>query len=160
MTEWVVNASPIIVFSRLGLLDTFESVLPSCGIPFGVVEEIKAGPKDNPASVWLVGTGSRHIVTVPTINPAVAGWDLGKGESEVITYCYEHKGSGAVLDDYAARKCAAALGIPIRGTLGLIVLSKRCGLLDEVAPVLDQLPQIGFRINAALIEEAKRLAGE
>jgi len=159
MAEWVVNASPIIVFARLGLLETLESVVPNLVIPLGVAEEIKAGPEGNPATAWLANTEAPQIVNVPAIDPAVAGWDPGKGESEVLTYCHDHKGCGAVLDDYAARKCATALGIPLRGTLGLLVLARRRGLLANIAPILDQLPRIGFRVTPALMDEARRLAG-
>jgi predicted nucleic acid-binding protein len=160
MAEWAINASPIIVFARLGLLDTLEFLVPDWVIPMGVVEEIKAGPKGNAAAAWLTEAEPRHIVSVSAINPAVGGWDLGKGESEVLTYCLDHKGCGVVLDDYAARKCAAALGNPLRGTLGLLILAKRQGLLAAVAPILERLPSVGFRITSALIDEAKNLAGE
>ncbi|GAG57371.1 unnamed protein product [marine sediment metagenome] len=62
------------------------------------------------------------------INPLVANWNLGQGESEVITLAIE-EGSTAVLDDLQARKCATVLNVKLMGTLGLLLLSKRKGVV-------------------------------
>lgn len=160
MTEWVLNASPIIVLSRLNLLAALEVVIPNHVIPRGVADEINAGPNGNPASVWVAAKAPSSIVVVPALSPVVTGWDLGRGETEVLSWAHEHKGHGVILDDFAARRCATALGIPLRGTLALLVSAKRFGLIRELKPVLDELPRVGFRISSALADEAKRLAGE
>ncbi len=160
MIEWVVNSSPIIVLSRLGLLERLDAILPQFLIPSGVMAEINAGPMGNPAASWIDSLGSSRIVNVSAVSPAIAGWDLGRGESEVLTWSYEHKECGAILDDYAARKCAVSLGIPLCGTLGLLILAKRHGVVDQIGPVLDELPRVGFWVHASLAAEAKRLVGE
>ena len=47
-----------------------------------------------------------------------------------------HPESVAVIDDLAARRCAAALGIPCRGCLGLVLLAKKRGVLSTARPVV------------------------
>ncbi|HOE12047.1 MAG TPA: DUF3368 domain-containing protein [bacterium] len=160
MIEWVVNSSPIIVLSRLGFLERLDAILPQFLVPSGVMAEINAGPTGNPATAWIGGLGTSRMVNVSAISPAIAGWDLGRGESEVLTWSCEHKECGAILDDYAARKCAVSLGIPLCGTLGLLILAKRRGVIDQISPVLDELPRVGFWIHESLVAEAKRLTGE
>jgi uncharacterized protein len=65
-----------------------------------------------------------------------------------------------ILDDRPARRLAEALGIPVIGTLGVITVSKRRGLLPAVRPYLDSLNDFGFRISVSLYERIVTDAGE
>lgn len=60
----------------------------------------------------------------------------------------------------AARNCALSFNIPARGTIGVLLLAKRFGHLQEITPVLQQLEKAGFRIDLAVISAAKKLADE
>jgi hypothetical protein len=51
---------------------------------------------------------------------SIEHWDLGPGESQVIALCISGSRS-AVLDDRAARRCAAAHNVPVIGTLGIVL---------------------------------------
>lgn len=84
--------------------------------------------------------------------PTVAAWGLGEGESAVISHAVRHRGATAVLDDRAARACAAALGVETRGTLGLLVLAKRAGVLSEIRPAIDALLAAGYYLGPALVD--------
>lgn len=55
----------------------------------------------------------------PPLSP-LAVWRVGRGESEVIEYARLNPGIAALLDDRAARNIAAALGMPVYGTLSII----------------------------------------
>ena len=52
------------------------------------------------------------------------------------------------------------LGIPQTGTVGILLLAKRRGLVSAVRPLLDQLTARGIRLSPRLYDEACRLAGE
>ena len=56
------------------------------------------------------------VVPTPSIDERIQAWDLGLGESSVLTWGYTHQGTEIIIDDLAARRCATALGIPFRGT--------------------------------------------
>jgi predicted nucleic acid-binding protein len=43
---------------------------------------------------------------------------------------------------------------------GVLLLAKQRGLLPAVAPLLQQLNAVDYRVSAALLAEALRLAGE
>jgi len=55
---------------------------------------------------------------------------------------------------------AKARGIPIKGTLGLLLDAKRVGLLVAVEPSLDKLNELGFRLAEQTREAVLKLAGE
>lgn len=82
------------------------------------------------------------------------------GESEAITLASESPGSEIILDDRKARRIAEEMGLPIVGTVGLILRAKRDGHLQAVTPVLNALATAGFHIAPALRFEALRMAGE
>ncbi len=72
-------------------------------------------------------SNSSWLVTTPAlaVPDSILEWGLGVGESSVLAFALGHSGTEAIIDDLAARKCAAALGIPVRGTLGIVPSAKR-----------------------------------
>jgi predicted nucleic acid-binding protein len=87
-------------------------------------------------------------------------WDLGAGESAVISLTAMHPGAIAVLDDLAARRCAQALGLQIIGTLGLVLKAKRAGLIPSASQALDAITAAGLYISSHHIETLRIQAGE
>jgi uncharacterized protein len=81
------------------------------------------------------------------------------GEAEAITLAYE-KGIRIILDDRKAREAALRLGIPVTGTIGLLLKAKEASLVASIGPLLDALEANNFRIGPQLRTEALRLAGE
>jgi len=59
--------------------------------------------------------------------------------------------AGVVLDDLQARKCAELFEIPLIGTLGLVVLAKRKGVVPLVKPVIERLAAVGLYISSAVL---------
>lgn len=97
---------------------------------------------------------------VPQIHPSIAAWDLGRGESEVLTLALRRPGTGVVLDDLQARKCAALFDIPLIGSLGLIVLAKRKRLLNLAKPEIERLIAVGLHIDSAMLTRILVKIGE
>jgi len=52
-----------------------------------------------------------------------------------------------ILDDGLARRYAEALKIRLTGTLGILLDAKRRGLVSSVAPLIDALQRLGFRLS-------------
>lgn len=108
----------------------------------------------------MSGTGTDCICDIGGLDPLVAPWDLGRRESQVPTWALRHPGCEALLDDLAARKCAAALSVPVRGTLGVLLLAKKEGHLAELGPVIMRVQQAGLHIDSGVLGALRRLAGE
>lgn len=85
---------------------------------------------------------------------------MGTGESEVLTWARQHTDFEALLDDRAARNCALAFHIPVRGTLGVLLLAKQNGLVSQVEPLLRELTSVGLRLSPEISAAVLKLAGE
>ena len=160
MTKWILNASPLIILGLMEQLHLISALCDDMIIPHEVADEIFAGPGDDPARSWIESDGKRYIKPSISRLPVIASWDLGKGESAVLTWGYQHRDWEIVLDDGAARKCAQALGIRHLGTIGVILRAKRQALIPQAAPLLLELPAHGFRIAQSVLTKALKLAGE
>jgi len=77
----------------------------------------------------------------------------------VLSLAKQSKGS-AVLDDLAARRCASALAIPTRGTVGIVLLAKARGLIPSARYEIEALQRVGFYLSPGLLAAALDLAGE
>jgi predicted nucleic acid-binding protein len=158
--EWIVNASPLITLAKAGRLNLLLRLCPTPIIPPAVAEELRRGPDADPARRWLTIEGAPFVSGPVHVDERVAAWDLGKGESEVLSLALTKPGSEAIMDDLAARNCALALGVSVRGVLGLAILAKREGLIPLASPILDDLARAGMRLDAAVLRSALRLAAE
>lgn len=72
----------------------------------------------------------------------------------------ERRASRLVLDDLDARRYAHKLGLPIVGTVGLLLAAKLRGEIAPLRPKLERLVNLGFRIHQQLIDKVLRAAGE
>jgi predicted nucleic acid-binding protein len=81
------------------------------------------------------------------------------GEAEAIALASE-LGLRLIVDDLRARRVASNMGIPIIGTVGVLILAKQSGHLEAVAPVIRSMEEHGFFVGADLKAEAYRQAGE
>lgn len=157
---FVPDASPLIFLARVGHLGLLAQIAHDVMVPVAVMDELDAGfSRDRAAEAVRAATGVR---TVPDtqVPPEVARSDLGVGESQVIALAMSLAGAEAILDDRAARRCAAALGVPILGTIGILTIARRLDLIPALKPVLDALKAHGMRLAPQLRAEALKVVGE
>lgn len=158
--RWVVNASPVILLGKAGIIHLLPALCTELVVPSGVLAEVADGESADAGRVWLNGAGGAFLRPVPALHPAMTGWGGGAGEAEVITWALQNPGFTAVLDDRAARSLAAKHGVSVIGSLRVIVLAKERGLIPLARPVLDRLRGSGAYVSNELIAQAVRLAGE
>lgn len=156
----VVNASPLIFLSKGGLLDLLKLAGDEIIVPLPVASEIdQRGAAD--VTAQAIQKTSWLVVTETLPPPAlIQAWDLGEGESSVLSWAYANPGTEAILDDLAGRRCAAALGIPVRGTLGLVLVAKQRGVIVAARPVLEKLRQSGMYLSDKVLNQALALVAE
>lgn len=159
-SRWVVNASPLICLGKIGRLDLFSALADEVVIPAGVANEVGRGPASDAARAWLEAEGAQYLRPSPPLDPVIVAWDLGMGETEVIAWARANPGFRAVVDDRAARRCADVLGLRVLGTLGILVLARRHGIVAELGPVLKQVTAAGLHLNPAIVREALTLVDE
>jgi len=156
----VVNASPLIVLTRIGRAPLLTALCERLVIPASTAEEVLRGDARDPSVRWLREAGQRFIEEDAPLTPEISAWDLGQGETAVLAWVHHHPGYEAVLDDRAARNCAIALGLPVRGTLGMLLLAKKTGLIERVEPVLQEVMAAGLYVHDHLRAAVLRRAGE
>jgi predicted nucleic acid-binding protein len=157
--RWVVNASPLIVLARIGRDSLLSALADQVAVPRVVAQEIQAGPKD--AAQQALAAGRFAIIDAPPPPTEILAWDLGAGETAVLSFASAEPGWTAILDDESARKCARSLGVDLKGTLGIILLAKQKGLIASAAQELRALRAIGFRIDDHIARDAlNRAVGE
>lgn len=146
------NSSPLIVLDRIGRLDLLQQVFGTIFVPPAVIAEISPRLA---LSGWII---ARSLAR--PLSPRILAASLGDGESEAINLAMEINADRVILDDRAARRLAQRLGVPIIGTLGVLLAAKRRGILPSIRPHLDALIHDGFRIAPALYERVLADAGE
>jgi len=88
--KWVVNASPLICLGKIGRLDWLTATSLEVVIPSAVAREIEAGPSEDAARLWLESAGKAFVRDAAVVDEMIAGWDLGRGESEVLARARSH----------------------------------------------------------------------
>ncbi|NJM56177.1 MAG: DUF3368 domain-containing protein [Synechococcales cyanobacterium RU_4_20] len=157
----VINASPLIVLLKSQQTELLPQLFSEILVPRGVLEEVLAGGPDDRAVLGLPEVAWANVIDMDGgVAPEVAAWDLGKGESEVLSLAGTTSGSVAIVDDRAARRCGSSLGIPTLGTGGVLVLAKRRGLITDVSSRLQALQDVGLWMSVGLVEILKEQAGE
>jgi predicted nucleic acid-binding protein len=91
-----------------------------------------------PDTDWI-----KRVCAKPVEN--IIQWDLGYGETEVLSFAFANRDYTPVLDDTAAKKCSLSLGIPSLGT-GTV-------LIREPVEKIYELRKKGFWISNGLIEK-------
>jgi predicted nucleic acid-binding protein len=153
--RWVVNASPLITLAKAGHLALLPLLAPALVIPEAVVREVLAGPVTDPARQALERGWGTHI-TVAQVPALLLEWGLGAGETAVLAVALAHRGWTALLDDAASRRCARTLGIPLLGTLGLVLRAKHQGHIASAAAVVQALRAAGLYVEDAFITTVLR----
>jgi len=156
----VVNASPLIVLGKVSMLDILPNLCRELIIPEGVALEISRGPSDDNAKRWIENEGQNFIKDIGPINFRIASWDLGLGETEVLSYCFSNPGYAAIVDDLAAKKCAGTFSLKSKGTLAVLVIAKKNKLIPEIKPVLDRIIDYGFRVSPRLYKQILTMVDE
>ena len=156
----VVNASPLIFLAKAGMIHFLQQAAPQILIPTAVTNEISRRGRDDITVRTLANASWLMTVEAPPIPPLIQAWDLGPGESAVLAHARAHPGVVAIIDDAAARRCAEALGVSMLGTLGLVMIAKKRGLIPAARPVIALLKQHGMFLSESTIDCAMLLIDE
>ena len=156
----IVNAWPLIALAREGLFDLLRVAGERVLVPAAVANEIFRRGETDPTVKSMREAEWLTVVEDPVVPASILAWDLGAGESAVLAWERANPGTEVICDDLAARRCAAALGIPVRGTLGLVLGAKRRGVVDRARPLLERLRRAGMYLSDEVIERALKKIGE
>jgi predicted nucleic acid-binding protein len=157
----VSDAGPLIYLGGVERLALLRDLFGRVVVPRQVWDEVVSAGVERPGSA-AVAAASWIDVRAASPSPLTDRLSevLGTGEVAAIGLCLELQADLLLCDDLEARRIAAAHGIRIVGTLGLLVRGKRAGRLDAVRPIVDAMITMGLRVSPDLVEEILVLAGE
>jgi len=158
--HWVVNASPLILLGKTENLELLGALVDVVAVPRSVVNEVGAKPDGVPILGMIERIQSYRVIDDETILPEVLGWDLGPGESQVITNARRHGADRVVIDDMEARRCAKAMGLKVIGTLGVVGRAKSAGRIERAAPIIERLRESGLYVSEELVRKFLVEVGE
>ena len=156
----VSNSSPLIFLAKLGRLDVLNRLFDKVYIPQAVYNEVVLADKDDDASHLIeekIKTGQINRFKVQ--NEVAIRTLLGRlhqGEVEAIIGAGELKINSVILDDLYARNKAKQLDLAVTGTLGILLLAYKRGLVEDLKSELQKLIAAGYRISGALIQTVIR----
>ena len=146
----ITDTSCFILLSKIGALDVLKELF----LAVFTTPEV-AGEYGSPLPDWVIITPVQNRQLLDAYQEKV---DIG--EASAIALAKEINADLIILDDSAARKFAQQLGFAIKGTLGLLVLAKKEGVISSVRPYFDRVQQTNFRVAPSLIVAGLREAGE
>lgn len=149
----VVNASPLICLFKSGMLDLIPALFTEIIVPDKVYQEITVKGDIDILSVPLFSSKQVKQISDISIPPSVIAWDLGEGESSVLSFALKNPEFCVVIDDREARRCAMSLGCRYIGTVVIILLAKRRGIIASVKESLNKLRDAGLWLSEAFIKE-------
>jgi predicted nucleic acid-binding protein len=83
--------------AKIGRLDLLVDLPEEVILPRAVAKEIKTGPAEDPAHS-AIEAGIFQVVETPDPSPELAAWDLGAGETSVISYALDNPSWTAIVD--------------------------------------------------------------
>lgn len=155
----IADAGPLIAFARLHQLSLLPQIFGRVLVTDIVFAEC-AGRADFPESPLIreaVDKKQLELCTSPDFSAFAQKIDAG--EASAIAVAIEC-GCGVLMDDKAGRRMATNASVPVIGTVGVLVLAKRKGLVPLVMPLLKNLATSGYFLSAEIIAAALTASGE
>jgi predicted nucleic acid-binding protein len=147
----VADTSPLNYLLLVGKIDLLPALYDSLLLPPAVHRELLAPL--SPASVrrWAETLPAWIEVRDPGPMTLSLHPKLNAGEREAISLVHKTPNALLLVDEALGRQAAQQLGLNINGTLGILVLAHRRGLVDLFTEVA-KLRQTSFQASDALIE--------
>ncbi|MGB5833571.1 MAG: DUF3368 domain-containing protein [Thiohalocapsa sp.] len=159
-SRWVVNASPLILLGKIEQIPLLGPLAGEIAVPAAVIREVSAKP-DGERTAQILAALESAVVVDDEVPPAnILSWDLGPGETQVISHAVIHSADRVVIDHLEARRCAKAMGLAIIGTLGIVGRAKAAGRIERAGPVIQILLEIGLYASDEIVQRLLREVGE
>lgn len=154
----IADSSALIALSICNCLDILDNLFNSVKVPKSVFDELIKPRK--PQAEALYTYLHDKVITIDSTSFVISAGGLGRGELDAMVLCKQMNANYLLIDDKRARKIAQLNGIPIMGSLGVLLFAKQRGLLKSIKPAIVTLQSSDIHFSDKLIEKALQLAGE
>ena len=118
----VVNATPLIALGLLDRLELLRQMFDEVYVPVSVYEEVVVKGAGRTGADAVGSAGWLQVVSpqaAATIEPMLLGLDAG--EMDVLLLAREQNPDWVLIDERLGRRVARAMGLPVKGTLGILL---------------------------------------
>jgi hypothetical protein len=143
--------------ARLDVLSVLNVLFAEVQVPVEVIAECMARPAN--ADALRIQSALQHGLLLPCTPTPLDLPGLDAGECAAISRALEI-GAAVLMDERAARAQAAAIGLAVTGTLGVLVRARRRGLVGPLAPMIATLRASGQRLSLQVVAQALSDVGE
>ena len=159
----VSNTGPIIGLAKVGKVGLLKSLAKEVLIPPFVQKELFG--RIGSETVQIESALDEFIRVMPADESMPSRRrtlaELDEGERQAVALAFAlGKDVLLLMDDYAGRQAARKLQINVTGLVGLLLLAKEKGLVENVGSLIDELRKAGYWLSDEIIEIARKLAGE
>lgn len=154
----IADASPLIALSLCDQLHLLELLFDEIALPEAVFNEINI--PDKPESAKIINFVRDKIRTVALSDFIISVPSLGRGELEAMALYKKISADFLLVDDKKARQIALYNNIKVVGSIGVLLLAKRKGIVGKIRPYLDILHTSSIHLSLDLHQHALKLANE
>jgi len=158
----VTNTSPLLNLAAIGEARLLPALFGQVTAPNMVRKEIDSlRLRDHRFRSADIADAANFSAVGDSSRVALLSLHLDPGEAEAIALALELRADLILLDERRATRAARHLGLKTLGLLGVLLLAKRKGLINQVRPLLDRLEtDAGFWIAPDLRQQVCRAAEE
>ena len=157
----VADSGPLIALARLDLLPLLASRFDNVLVPEAVFLECTRH-RDRPGALAIVAASEAGLFQQAHVTDAerfAAEYLLDTGESAALMLAH-HRAAPVLVDERKARRVASRLGIPVIGTVGVLVAARMDSQIGPLREIFEALAVFGYRLSDELVREALHRVGE
>ncbi len=80
---------------------------------------------------------------------------LGDGEKEAIYLAIQYQHALIIVDDRLARKQATKLNLDFIGTVRLLDMAEKLGIITDAAQTIEEISRTGYRISKNILKQIR-----
>ena len=154
----VADSSALVALATCEALNVLQKLYNDIKVPQAVYDEV-VDPGKSQASTLETYLKNR-VVSVDASRFVFTAGGLGLGEIEAMALYKQLSADRLLIDDRRARAIAEHNSIQCVGALGVLLLAKHQGVLQQISPFVDKLRGSSIHYGEVLLDKVLQLAGE
>ncbi len=154
----IADSSALIALATCNGLNILLQVYDDIKVPDAVFAEIVAPEKAQSDALGTFLAG--RVMKVDTTRWVLTAGGLGRGEIEAMALYKQLSADMLLIDDHRARVIAEHNQINCIGALGLLLVAKQRGKIDQITPYIQKLRNSSIHYGDILLDRVLKLAGE
>lgn len=148
----VADTSPINYLLQIDQVDLLRQLYGEIIVPRAVLDELSHHAAPAAVIAWALRRPDWIKVCRASSQPAVELARLDEGEREAILLALELRADTLLIDELKGRTEARRRGLSMTGTLGILMLAGKQGLIDPLYSYRRLLSETSFHISTELEE--------